>query len=754
MSVLGRIANLMARTSLDREIDAEVRSHIEMRTADNIAAGMSEESARRDAMLRFGNPAVMKERVAAADAALSLYGLLRDLRLAVRSCVRSPAFSITAVVTLALGIGANVVVFGVLDSLILHPLNVPESNRIFSVVQRPHGYDSHSYPDYVDFRDRNRTFSDLAGYKFYDAAFKSGDVARKVWSYAVSGNYFQMLGLRPQLGRLLTPGDEHGTNSAPYVVLSDAFWRRQLNADPSIVGKTVNINKHPFTVIGVGPIGFHGTEVFLWSDFWVSIVNAEQITGDNFLERRRSHGLRVMGKLRPGVTSRQATDDLNAIAAQLAKENPGEDDGLGARLVTPGWFGDDLGDPARAFMTGLLIMALLVLAAACTNVAGIFAARVSDRSREIAVRLALGSSRWRVVRQITLEALVIALAGGICGTLLATAFLNMLSRWQPFAQFPAHVTVVPDWRVYTVALLLSLLSSLLPGLLPARQIWQSDPMLAIKRSSVGVLFRRATLRDFLLGIQIAVCALLLTAALVALRGMQRSLHAPLGFQPNGVVIAATDLQMAGYSDQPALDVVKHILDEIAQTPGVEAVGAINETPLNTGGSSTPVYREGTRDFRDSNIMLSSMFYSVSPGYLRASGTRLLRGRDIAWNDSKVAPKVALVNSTFAHALFGDASPVGRRFLIGENGLIEIVGVIEDGKYNSLSENPMPAMFFPAAQYPSSDLSLVVRSSLPAPYVARILRNKLGQDRSQSGLYHQRLAGCAGGRVLPGAGCDR
>ena len=172
--------------------------------------------------------------------------------------------------------------------------------------------------------------------------------------------------------------------------------------------------------------------------------------------------------------------------------------------------------------------------------------------------------------------------------------------------------------------------------------------------------------------------------------------------------------------------MKHILDEIAQTPGVEAVGAINETPLNTGGSSTPVYREGTRDFRDSNIMLSSMFYSVSPGYLRASGTRLLQGRDIAWNDSKVAPKVALVNSTFAHALFGDASPVGRHFLIGENGLIEIAGVMEDGKYNSLSENPMPAMFFPAAQYPSSDLSLVVRSSLPAPYVARILRNKLGK----------------------------
>ena len=197
-----------------------------------------------------------------------------------------------------------------------------------------------------------------------------------------------------------------------------------------------------------------------------------------------------MGKLREGITVKQATDDLNAIAAQMAKENPGEDDGLGARLVAPGWFGDDLGDPARAFMAGLLFMALLVLAAACTNVAGIFAARVSDRSREVAVRLALGSSRWRVVRQITMEAFVIASAGGVCGTLLAAALLSLLSQWQPFAQFPAHVTVVPDWRVYGIALLLSLLSSLLPGLLPARQIWQTSAMQAMKRNSAGALFRQ------------------------------------------------------------------------------------------------------------------------------------------------------------------------------------------------------------------------------------------------------------------------
>jgi predicted permease len=532
--------------------------------------------------------------------------------------------------------------------------------------------------------------------------------------------------LHPQLGRLFTSSDEHGPGSAPYIVLSDSFWRSQFNADPRVVGMTVNLNKQPFTIIGVGPKGFHGTEVFFWADFWVPMVNEEQINGYDFLSKRFSHGLRVIGKLRDGVTASQATDDLNAIGAQLAKENPSEDDGLGARLVTPGWMGDTLGGPARAFMTGLLFLALLVLGAACTNVAGIFAARVSDRGREVAVRLALGSSRWRVVRQIAMEAVVIALTGGICGTIFASALLSLLSQWRPFAQFPVHVTVIPDWRVYTLALLFSLLSSLLPGLLPAQQIWKADAMQAMKSNSAGALFRRTTLRELLLGVQIAVCALLLTAGLVALRGMQHSLHAPLGFRPEGVVLADTDLHMAGYSDESSLQAEKRMLTEVAQLPGVTAVGAINSTPLNTGGSSTPVYRDGTADFRGSNAAFSAMFYSISPGYLSAAGTRLLQGRDITWHDDAAAPKVALVNHTFAHTLFGEASPVGRRFLIGEKGLYEVIGVVEDGKYQSLTENPTPMMLFPVAQFADSEISLVVKSPLPAADLARTMRGTLGK----------------------------
>jgi predicted permease len=724
MSLLRRLSNLFTRRKLDQEIGAELRSHIEMRIEDNIAAGMSKEEAHRDAMLRFGNPALMKERVTSADAALMLDGIARDTRHAIRRSFRSPAFALTAIVTLALGIGANLVVFGVLNSLILHPINVAESDRLFSVVKKAHGDDVQSYPDYLDFRSRNHTFSDMVAYKLYDAGLNTRGVTKKSWFYEVSGNYFRMLGLRPQLGRFFDLNDEHGPNSAPYVVLSDSFWRDQFGRDSHVLGTTVDINKHPFTVIGVAPKDFHGTVVFFWPDFWVPMVNEQQINGYEYLSQRRSHGLWVMGKIRDGVTVSQATDNLNAIGAQLAKEYPAEDEGLGARLVKPGLMGDFLGDPARAFMTGIFLLALLVLVAACANLAGIFAARVADRSRELAVRLAIGSSRWHVLRQVAMEAMVISLAGGILGTLFATALLSAFSRWQPFDQFPIHVTVVPDWRVYGVALLLSLVSSILPGLFPARQIWQTDAMQAMRRGGVGTVFRRATLRDILLATQIALCALLLTAALVALRGMQRSLHAPLGFQPEGVVSAETDLHMAGYSDQQSLVVQKRMLEQASHIPGLTAVGSINELPLNTGGSSTPVYREGTTDFRGSNSVLVARYYSISPGYLRAAETRLLRGRDFSWHDDATTTKVALVNSTFARVMFGDVPSIGHHFMIGEKSLYEIVGIVEDGKYDSLTESPQPAMFFPLAQFADSDTTVIVRSALPPPEVARALQRTL------------------------------
>jgi predicted permease len=573
MGILRRLGNLFRRAEVDSEIDAELKAHIAMRIDDNIAGGMAPEEARRDAMVRFGNRVSTREHAHAADAVLSLEGIARDVRYGLRQLRRSPGFAVTAIVTLALGIGANVVVFGVLNAALLRPLNVGAAKSLVQVSHKDQGYLTHSYPDFVDLRARNNAFTDMAAYRIYEVGLSAGGSAQRAWIYQASGNYFDMLGVQPQVGRLFHASDEHGPNSAPYVVLSDGFWRTRFNADPRVVGMTVDLNKHPFTIIGVAPKSFNGTEIFFWPDFWIPMVNEEQVQGYSYLTERSNHGLFVIGTLKPGVTAALATENLNTVARQMTRENPQSDDGLELRLVKPGMMGDILGGPAPKFLAVVMALALLVLAAACVNLAGIFAARSADRARELAIRLSIGSTRWRILRQVITEAVLVSLAGGLAGTAFAAVLLSALTRWQPISEFPIHVTVVADARVYVVALLLSFASGILPGLLPARQIWRTEVMQAMKSGATnGAVLRRFTLRDVLLGVQITLCALLVTASLVALRGMERSLHAPMGFVPQGVVLAEADMHMAGYSDKDALPVQRRMIDEALKIPGVTAVG--------------------------------------------------------------------------------------------------------------------------------------------------------------------------------------
>jgi len=647
-------------------------------------------------------------------------GLGQDLRFGLRQLRRSPSFALTAIVTLALGIGANVVAFGVLNAVLLKPLDVPQPARLYNVEQQQNGNDNQSYPDYVDLRSRNRTFSDMAAYRLQDAGLSIGNASYKCWYYKVSGNYFDMLGANPLRGRFFHESDEHGPNSAPYIVLSEQFWERNFGSDPTIAGRKVEINKHPFTVIGVAPREFHGNDLFIWPDFWMPIIEGEDYESTDFLTWRGNHNLWILGRLKHGVTVQQATDDLKGVANELAKQYPNTDEGLGARLVKPGLMGDVLGGPARSFIAAIMALALLVLVAACTNLASLFAARSADRSRELAIRMAVGSSRWHVLRQLVTEAVLVAIVGGTLGTLFSSGLLKALTQWQPIAGFPIHVTVNADVRVYLVALILSFGSGMLFGLVPLRQVWATSAAQLIKSGATGnEVIRRFTLREVLLGVQIALCTLLVTASFVALRGMQRSLHAPLGFEPKGVALAVTDLHMGGYKDAGALQVQKRIINEVGQIPGVESVGTINETPLGTGGSSTRVYRQGTSDFRPSNSPFGAKYYAMSPGYLTAAGTHLLVGRDFSWQDNDKAPKVAIVNAEFARSMFGDVrSALGQRFQTGEKESYEVVGVVENGKYDSLTEEPWAAMFFPFEQDPDSDTTLVVRSRVAEAELAQ------------------------------------
>jgi predicted permease len=324
------------------------------------------------------------------------------------------------------------------------------------------------------------------------------------------------------------------------------------------------------------------------------------------------------------------------------------------------------------------------------------------------------------MRHLLCEAVLVSAIGGTLGTIFSIALLRGLTRWHPFPEFPIHVTVSPDKTVFLIALLLSVGSGLLWGLVPLRQVWTTNFTQVMKTGSTGpIVFQRFSFRDLLLGVQIALCTLLVTASFVAVRGMQRSLRAPLGFQPQGVLLAQTDLHMGGHTDSSSTQLQKRMLEESRRIPGVSAVGIINETPLGTGGSSTQVYRVGTTDLRSSNSVFSAKYYSISPGYLEAAGTRLISGRDITWHDDEKAPKVALVNETFAREMFPNQSALGLSFLMGQD--CQIVGILEDGKYDSLTESPRPAMFFPLEQNPDSDTSLIVRSQLPPSEIVPQLR---------------------------------
>jgi predicted permease len=469
-----------------------------------------------------------------------------------------------------------------------------------------------------------------------------------------------------------------------------------------VIGTTVQLNKDSFTVVGVAPARFHGTEQFVWPDYYIPIVNYFDAA---YLQNRTGRPLTVLSRLKPGVTPEQAAENLSAIGAQLAREYPKTDTGVPLRLVRPGLYGD-AGDVIRGFLYSVTTLALLVLVAACANLASLFAARAADRSRELALRVALGAGRWRLVRQLLTEAMVLSLMGGAAGLVIARLLLRALNQWEsPYGRLAVDV----DVGVYVAALILTLISGLLFGMIPARLVWQSSPLQAMKSGPVdSTPLGRFTLRDLLLGAQIAICTLLVTASLVAVRGMVRMLHAPLGFQPQGAMLAQIDLSEIEERGDALLEKQKAMLEAVQRIPGVTTAGAVNRVPFTGGLRGVPIFPPGTTDFNLNNSVLAPYVFTMSPGYLEAAGTRLLGGRDVSWHDTKTTPYVAIVNQTFAQKMWGETPAIGQRFIL-RNHLMEVVGVAEDGKYYEIMESQQPVLFLPLLQTENGVAVFVVRS---------------------------------------------
>ena len=722
-------ARIFRRRQVSGEIDEELRSHIQMRADDLERTGLKRAEAERRARIEFGARERYREECHQALGGSFLRTIFQDARYSLRVLRKSPGFVIAAVLTLALAIGANAVVFAVLNGMILRPLNVPRADSLYGLEHTDDHMGYESYPNYLDLRERNHSFDDLAAFSAAEVGMDTGGNPQRAWAFETSGNYFDELGVQPYLGRFFHASDEHGPNSAPYVVLSYDYWHSHFQDDRGVVGRGVRINQHPFTILGVAQPGFRGTLLIFNPDFYVPMVNQALVSPDFDLTSRGLNWIfELMGHLKPGVTPSQATADLNAIAASLARTYPVDDGGKQFILARPSLYGDYLGRPMRGFLTALMLLAGLILLAACSNLGSLFAARAADWSREIALRLALGSRRSRILRQLLTEATLISLAGGAIGLAGSVAILRRLSVWQPFPQFTLHVPVEPDARVYFVALFLALVSGLLFGIVPVRQVLQANPYEIVKAGPGGRVGRGLAVRDVLLVVQIAICAVLVTSSIVAVRGLMRSLYGNYGFDPRNVLMADTDLGMAGYTGGKVPAMQRRMIETLRTIPGVGQAATINWPPLGMGANSWNVFRDGARSLDASHAAANSYYYNISPGYFEAAGTTLLAGRDLTWRDDANAPLVSVVNREFARKVLGsEQDAVGRHYQLvlgSEVKRIEVVGIVEDGKYMNFAEEPQPAAFVPFLQSPISQTYLVVRSRGDPQQLAAVIRARL------------------------------
>ena len=705
------LRNLFRHRDVEGDLDQELHSHLELLIAENIRAGMPPHEARRAARIELGGVEQVKEQVRDSRAGAFFDSLFQDLRFALRQLRRSPGFALTAILILALGIAANVIVFGVVQALVLRTLDVPHADQVMTL-QPKHGGPFLSYPEVRDVRDANTAFSAVAAFEIQDFGLEANGVTRPVWGTEVSGQYFEAVGIKPFLGRLLGRADDDHPGASEASVISWSAWKSDFGADPNIVGTTIRIDKHPYTIVGVTQEGFYGTEKIAQTDIFIPMANEASIDGFDWLTSRSYRNLFSIVRIKDGVTMPQVEAELNTITAAIARQYPKDEEGLALKLARPGLVGDFIGGPARGFLAGVMVLAGIVLLAACANLGSLFAARTADRAREIAIRLAIGSSRWRILRQVLTEAFVISIFGGACACMLAWTALTGLAGWHPPTRYPLKFYfALPQPSLILIAFLISTFAGILFGVMPLRQIFKTDPNESIKSGgSLSSAGRRWALRDVLLAAQIALCCVTVTAAFVSLRGLGKALTMDLGFNPKNALLTQFDLNQAGYKGGAAADhFQRQLLERVSQIPGVEVAGYANSTPLSGDAAVSAVFSQESSDFRSSNRAFEAYTYDASPGYLAAAGTPLLAGRDLSFADTPNTPRVAIVNQEFARQLFHSEQAVGRYFKNGDGVSIQIVGIIGDGKFFTLSEDPEPAAFFPISQQDNTSTALVVRT---------------------------------------------
>ena len=645
--------------------------------------------------------------------------MLQDLRFGVRRLLKSPGFTLVAVASLALGIGANTAIFSLVNTVLLRPLPVERPGRLVSVsvVGKDDSMLAFSYPTYKDYRDRGgEVLAGLFAERLAPMSLSRGDSNERVWGYLVSGNYFEVLGVGAARGRTFTPEEDRAALSAPVAVLSHACWQRRFGADPSVVGRDVQLNGHPFRVVGVMPEGFSGTEIVYTPEVWVPMTMQEWIEpGNAWLERRGIQNIFAVGRLKDGVTAEQARASLNLLAEQVGREYPETNEGQRIVLVPPGFIVPQLRGAVVGFAAVLMGTVGLVLLIACTNLAGLLLARASARRKEIALCVALGASRWRLVRQLLAESLLLALAGGAAGLLLAMWILGLVAAYRPPLDVPVWIEAAVDWRVLLFALGASLLTTVLYGLAPALQATRTDLVPALKDVASQPGRSRSRLRSALVVAQVMLSLVLLVAAGLTARALARLQTTSPGFEVGRGLVASFDLGLQGYDEARGRDFQRRLVERVRALPGVRAASLTDLFPLSLNYSSNDVYIEGRPGARGANVPLA-MVASVEHGYFDAMGIPVVAGRPFGLRDDEHSPGVVVVNETFARRFFPGADPareaVGKRMSFkGDGGpWNEIVGVAKDGKYWTIGEAPQLFVYTPSGQRYVSTATLVVRAA--------------------------------------------
>ncbi len=639
--------------------------------------------------------------------------MFQDLRYGVRMLVKNKGFTVIAVLSLALGTGANTAIFSLINTVLLRPLPIEEPQQLVSLnsTAEHRMFPSFSYPNYKDFRDRNEVFSGLIGYRFTPLSMSHDGINERVWGYEVTGNYFEVLGVGAALGRAISSDDDRMVGGHPVAVMSYKCWQQRFGRDESIIGKTVIVNGRSYTVIGVAAQGFYGTEVIAAPDLFFPIAMQSQLDlGNYWLEKRSADTIFLQGRLRPGITTAQAQTAMNAIAAQLEREFPYDNEGKGVALSPPGLIGSTFRGPVLGFAGLLMGVVGLVLLLACTNLANLLLARATDRRREIAVRLALGASRFRLVRQLLTESLLLALAGGALGLLPALWLVGLVAKIKMPLNVPVTFEVYIDYRVFVFSLLISLATGVLFGLLPALEASKTDLVPGLKDETSFGARRRSWLKSALIVAQVSLSLVLLVGGGLMTRALGRAQTINLGFDPQHAIEVAFDLRLQGYESGQGKEFQKRLLSGVRALPGVQSAGIADMVPVDLHFSRAAIFAEGQPLERSANVP-TAMYNRVSPGYFQAMGTQLLEGRDFTEQDDENAPRVAIINQTFARRFFPGEDPIGKRFSLSrpEGVKMQVIGVVQDGKYAGLNEDPKPFLGRPLWQSEPGSTSVIVRA---------------------------------------------